>query len=310
MTKSFLSAPRALEIYRRDEIGRFGQDYVPAIKVTRAEAPGQSSPSLLRSEKIGRDLHLLSRGELAAALHALFLPELQDLHEQKMLQPDRAPHPLAMHPLMLGRTLPPVPGTQHLCDKIGYKHPFAVIESADGNRQRLHFPYVGDLLLILKSDFGLFCVNWTIKRTRDQFGLGDSIIDPANRELLKLKVKAFRRYEIEKMYYEAAEIRTFTIAYVDFDRIVTQNLFRIMCFAQRALAIEEQHWTLILLNLNRLLRMSRSINQMAADIALSFSIPVNIAVNLVYRAIWTHELKINLFKTLLPDRPLLQGDCT
>ena len=178
------------------------------------------------------------------------------------------------------------------------------MEDAQGNRQRLHFPYLGDLLLILENEFGLFCVNWTIKRTRDQFGLGDSLIDPANRELMKMKVKAFKRYEIERCYYEAAEIRTFAIAFVDFDRVVTKNLFRIMCFAQRALVIEEQLWFLIISRLNRMLVMSKSIKQMAADISLSFSIPVSITINLVYRAIWNHELKINLFKTLLPDRPL------
>lgn len=298
---------RALEMIVRDAKSGFGSDYVPAIRVTRREAPSQSCPSLLFSSKLNRDLHLLSLGELGAAIRALFLPETEDVHEQKMLQLFEAQHPLARHPEMVGHSLPNVPGTTAICVEMGSRHPIARDDLSEEGEERQHmaFPYVGDLLLVLRTGSGLLrCVNWNIKRSRNQFGTADHPIHPANSQALSEKNKAHRRLEIDRLYYAAADIPTYPIAFDDLNRIVTQNLLRLMMASSQAINLDNHGWIATTSYLESAIDKELSINATSGNLAILLGIPVTDAANLVQRAIWEHRVQVDLYTNLLPDRPL------
>jgi hypothetical protein len=303
-----LDPARAARMYARDKASGFGASYIPAIQVLQ-DAPSQSSPSLLFSHKLGRDLHLLSRGEFRAALHALHLPELVDLHEQKILQPLESPHPLMEHPLMSGNLLPNVPGTAPICKQLLCKHPSVMVKAPDDETMRgsVYYPYVGDLLLILTDANGLRCVNWSIKRSSKQFGLTDEAIDPQNTTALKQKQKARRRLEIERLYYAPIDVPTYPIAYDDFDPVVSRNLFVLMVLGEQAPPLDDLGWVELTAHLLRGIQQRRSINELAESWSIRHGLPFDAAYQLVHKALWERRVLVDLYRTILPDRALSPG---
>lgn len=296
-----LNAQKAIEMYRRANSGGFGADYQPAIKVSRAEAPSQSKPCLLYCARLGRDLHLLSQGEFAAAIRALFIPKVVDLHEQKLLSPLEQQHPAASHPAMSGKNLPSIRGTLSVCEELGIKHPHVV--NSDGIQ--IPYPYVGDLLLYFgDSKSTISCVNWTIKRVQAQFGEQETQIHPENKSALRAKQKAANRLLIERMYYASADIPTYSIAFDDFNRTVTANLFRLYVANSRAPKLDQRDWVMVGALVEQGMSRYYSVNRMAKDLALGHGLPVADALNLIQAVIWRGSVQVDLYSTIFPDRPL------
>lgn len=104
--------------------GRFewGEKYMPSTMAVPREAPKGSRISRLHSRKLNRTLHVLSGSERLFAQLALYHPNLFELHEQKMLWPVKAGHPLRGHPLTKGTFPPPLGGTVEIATEIGFKH--------------------------------------------------------------------------------------------------------------------------------------------------------------------------------------------
>ena len=136
--------------------GRFqwGDSYIPSTLAVPREAPKGSRPARLNSRKLGRTLHALSTPEKVFTQLALYHPNLLDIHEQKMLWPYGASHPLKGHPLMKGMFPPPIRGTLEIAEEMGLKH-YKVTVCTNGVRQRIPSPYQGDLLLYLLGRDGV-----------------------------------------------------------------------------------------------------------------------------------------------------------
>jgi hypothetical protein len=200
-----------------------------------------------------------------------------------------------------------VPGTLAISEELGFEHPIARDDTVLRGEpaKQIYYPFVGDIFLILWNSSGhLYCVNWTIKRSNWQFGTASDPVHPANAPAHKAKTKALRRLETEILYYAPAEIPTFPIAYDDFNPIVTRNLFRIFCIAQSAPDLEVKKWSDIVNFLTVSLARTNSINTLAEGVALKFQLPITIAAELVYKAIWNRNIRVDLFQTIYPDRPL------
>ena len=92
MATGRLSLERLKAIRKRQENPGWGWDYEPSIRAVRGEAPSLSYAVKLRARKIpGREIHLLSTGETAAALLGLYHPDVVGLQEQRALMPDDRP---------------------------------------------------------------------------------------------------------------------------------------------------------------------------------------------------------------------------
>src|SRR5476649_2856999 len=200
-------------IMNRQSRFEWGGEYIPSTLAVPREAPKGSRISRLRSRKLKRTLHLLSGPEKTFAQLALYHPDLFELHEQKMLWPVSAGHPLRGHPLTKGTFLPPLRSTVDIASEIGFKHHEIVMEDASRGRYKMPYPYQGDLLLYLRNRRGEpFAVNWTVKDRALAFRERRSTYPKTPVQKRKDREHAELRGELERRYYASAGIRTVEVS--------------------------------------------------------------------------------------------------
>jgi len=301
------SAERLRQILERQDESRFGPDYQPAILATRREAPTISRPSTARSLKLGRDVHLLALPERAAALLALYHPDLFDLHEQKMLSVDPRPHPLSGHPNAAGVRLPSLRGTVNVADRLGCLsvHPTIVVDGRRASQKKLRvpFPYIGDLLLFLRDVLGSYCVNWTIKAKPEDFLLAR--LDPAPpRDASAAAYRAWARHEVERVYYADANIRTVKVDLTAIDKHVVANLTHIFGWHSRPVTLAADERADMLTKLDTALEHGLTPVTVINQFMRHYSCDYQSGLAVLYQAIWSRRLRVDLFAPILPDRPL------
>lgn len=290
-------------IIKRQRDFQWGDQYVPSTLAIPREAPKRSRTSRLNSRKLNRAIHVMSNPERVFTHLALYCPFLLDIHEQKMLWPYDACHPLSGHPLMKGMFPPPVRGTMEIAKEIGFKH-FEITVLDKGSRQRMPFPYQGDLLVYLLGPDGVpFAVNWTIKDRGAAFG---------ERRLSSLKTPsqqgrdrdyAERRTELEAIYYASAGIRTVKASLEIIDATVQANLA--LLFPMHGLSLT--HPEELLADFSAELREAVG-SGVAPFVTISkygkrWGAPGQFTARL-YQDIWERRLQVNFFKPILIDHPL------
>lgn len=305
MAKSDRMQERFARYMRRQSSSRFGNHYEPAIRATREEGPRISRLFRVWNEPLGRDLHLLSRSEFHAALLALFHPGLFDLHEQKLLSPVPAPHPLSGHPRVATSGLPTHAGTVKVAERLGVlkKHPKLVLTNADGLPEWVPFPYVGDLLLFLYGDEGAYCINWSVKLTPEDFQRRG----PLRFGRLRRQgpdASAILRNEIEQAYYADAGIPTYRIAGTEIDLQLAANLRRIYPSHAFDPGIAPEQSDQIIQVLQEAVGTISTIQTVLHHIGRAHRLEQHIVRGILFRAIWERKVRFDLFDPLLIDRPL------
>lgn len=303
-----ISEARLNLIIERQWKDRWGADYVAAIFATPKEAPSISVPSILRAEKLAfRECHTLSQPETWAALLALHYPRLWDVHDQRILYPKPRAHYLYGHPRAVGQSFPSFSGTLDVVDRLGMlsKHPKVRVHRGDDPAQwpMVPFPYIGDLLLYLEDDKGVYAVNWTIKdkyknfRRRGPHPQGKARKDVDDEG-------AITRQLLEKIYYEDADIRTQQVAgeAIDFD--LRCNLTDLFGDHGLQLDIVEDVRGKIIELYQSAIGGDVQAYVVATEAAARFNMTVRDALALMRQGIWRRELRIDLFRPFLTDRPL------
>lgn len=291
-----------LIISRQGEFS-WNREYQPSIRATRAEGPKCSRLSQLWSEKLGRILHLLSRGERIFAQLALYNPSLFDLHEQRMLSPITTAHPLQGHPRAKGMQLPNLLGTVDIAIREGGTHE-KIYTSIRGEDVVLPYPYLGDLLLFLEEPEKLpYCVNWTIKGEVADFSEKRRTTLKSLQAKKRDQQKAEYRHFLEREHYSAAGIRTVQLVPSDIDENVRFNLDLLFGWLGNKWEFDQSLTVDFDSEVNR---------------AVSFGIPLSRVVikfssrwgardkflGRIYQNIWHRKLKVNLFSPLLIDKPM------
>lgn len=277
--------------------------YTPSTLAVPREAPKGSRPARLNSRKLDRTLHLLSIPERVFTQLALYHSNLLDIHEQKVLWPYGAPHPLMGHPLMKGMFPPPLRGTLEIADEIGFKH-HKVTVSTHGVRQRIPSPYQGDLLLYLLGPGGVpYAVNWSIKDRKSAF---------FERRLFKPKTPAQQRIDqdhaqkradLERIYYASAGIRTLQLSMDQISATVQANLD--VLFPMHGLDLTHPADLLedFSADVQIAARAGNPVAYTALDYGRRWGFP-NQFIARIYQDIWERRLMVNFFKPILIDHPL------
>lgn len=309
IVKKGVSFARLKTILARQKDSNFGCDYQPAIRAVREEAPSLSTASTIRSKRLGRELHLLSSNEQNAALIALYIPQLQDLHEQKMLPTDPALHPLYGFPGIVNVELPTFSGTVAVAERLGHLkiHPtvLATKPNEEGEKVRVPYPYIGDLLLFLQDEIGLYCVNWTIKQDELDFQrVGPNPSKRKQRNPEAARNDAFARHEIEAHLYSEVAIRTVQIAGNKFDLRVIDNLRFLHSYEASALIVQPELYEEMLVAFKVGMSVDRLPIETMTMLVLRHGCHINVCQTVLYRAIWCRQLRVDLFKPIMPDRPL------
>lgn len=286
---------------RQKQIG-FGREYSPAILATRAEAPSCSRACILRAQKVGRDMHLLSSAEKAAAILALFLPQTWDVHEQHMLSPTPSEHPLQGSPRAIGLQLPRIEGTVAVAERLGKLKMHAKFYS-EKMAKWVPDVYVGDLLLYCIDAQGPYCVNWTVKDSDDGFEQPIVISHRIpNRD--KAVARAKFRHELEAVYFSDAGIRTQRIMLSGLNRELTRNLEVLFAYHARVTDIHPDITTELVSHFAAAVGSDQTCYSVCLVLAQKLSLADYIVKDALYKAIWSRKIQVDLFSYLAIDRPL------
>lgn len=291
-------------IIMRQKPERFESFYTPAIQATRSEAPRTSRPSIIRSSRLGRDLHLLSIPERIATLLALYNPSVFDVHEQKMLSMLPIPHPLTGHARSIGMSLKAMRGTLSICEQMGELHRHAVISIPyDGQWEKVPYPYVGDLLVFCVNDQGKpYCVNWTVKKYVEDFYEKNRGRIKSLQQQRRDEQSAEFRQKVEELYYKDAGIQTIRVTPESVDAQVFWNLELLFSWHNRIIVLEASVIADLMAELNAGL-----LTGLVPFSIISKYLKYGDRSHLLcvyYRSIWERNLKVNLFEPVLVDKPM------
>lgn len=279
------------------------KEFQPAIRATRAEGPKCSRLSQIWSAQLRRTIHLLSSAERVFAQLALYNPHLFDLHEQRMLSPVTAAHPLQGHPRSVGMQLPKVLGTVEIATMLGGRHDRLYVLDKQGEEYAVPYPYVGDLLLFLEYPDRLpYCVNWTIKSDQRDFSEQRRTKLKSLADQKKDQSKADYRQRVEREHYEAAGIRTLQLSPDCIDEEVRFNLD----FLYGWLGLESQLEAAVEADFDDEVREEISLGRPLSRVVLKYAARWGVRDQLlgrIYQNIWNRKLKVDLFAPLLIDKP-------
>ena len=308
-TKKGISAARLKTIYRRQSNPPWDDSYLPSILATPQEAPSRSRAYILTPQKFNcRETHLLSTPEHNAALLGLYHPNVIGLQEQRMLSPEPAMHPLWTMVGVNRMSLEPLKGVIDVAERLGFLDILPRVKVPDpedsGNQMIMVFPWCGDLLWAIKPDTGLVCcVNWTVKDEQSDFKRPSLRRDgkPQHQEETRA---AIARHEVEKSYYEDARIRTIQVANESIDKHVAANLHQLFLHHRRELGLTASQRDEIL----HRFQVAFEVGIPPVDVIFSLSERGRFSVeqcrSYLYQMIWSRQLRVDLFKPILINRPL------
>lgn len=285
----------------------WGDTYTPSTLALPREAPKGSRVSRLNSRKLGRTIHALSTPERVFTQLALYHPNLFDLHEQKMLWPYGAVHPLRGHPLTKGTFPPPLRGTTEIAKEIGFKHHEITVTMSDGTRRRIPFPYQGDLLLYLLDATGRpYAVNWSIKDREAAFSERRLSCAKTPQQQRKDREYAEQRAELEQVYYASAGIRTLQLSLEGIETTVHANLD--LLFAMHGLPLSHSQSLLEQFSddVQGAVRRGDPVAYVAIEYGAQWGARDQFIAR-IYQDIWERRLAVNFFKPILIDHPFDTG---
>lgn len=165
------------------------------------------------------------------------------------------------------------------------------------------FPYTGDLLLFSEDALGPFLINWTVK---------DKYIDfrrrgPSRKRKPSLDVddeRAITRHLIESTYYSDAGTRTQQVAGEEMHFELRCNLADLFLDHGLKINIAPDLRTEVLNLYRESIGSSVPAYKVANHAAEKFQLSPRDAVALLRQGIWSRDLRVNLFRPILTDKPL------
>lgn len=303
--KRNLTITHLREILRRQGPPKWGALYEAGIRANREEAPSLSRASQLWSESLGRYVHALSSIETKAAMLALWNPSLFELHEQRMLAMEPAPHPLTGHPRADGRTFPPLQGTIAVADRLDLLtcHPSLRYRHPELGEQIVATPIFGDLLLFLEDAYGPYCVNWSVKKADEDFSRSISLARRI-RNPEKDSAKATSRHAIEALFHSDADIRTVRVVSKDIPDAFAHNL-RTLFLHQRRPAVDKAIENEMVDRVSVSLQTHTPPHSILLSMVRRHACTYEVLRHLLFFCIWKRRVKADLFgQALLLDLPL------
>lgn len=284
---------------------RRGAGYVPSIQATPKEAPSVAWAAILTPAKLAREFHLIGTPAKWFGLLALYHPDVWEIWEERVLHWMPHPHPLHGHPRAAGLPLPAFKGTLHVAERMGRlnQHPRIPDRSDPNNPKWVPWPYIGDLLLFLSDAKGPYCVNWPLKDTRKAFrrpgpkprAKPRPDIDDSN---------AIARNELEIIYYQDAGIRTEQLSREDINPAVGHNLYDLFLAHRKATDVIAEARREAVQHFVDAVGTGIPAYRVLKHVEGKLGVSKEHAIALLKQAIWRRDVRVDLFKPVLMDRPL------
>ncbi|MFM0356537.1 hypothetical protein PQR12_23840 [Paraburkholderia nemoris] len=304
------SLERLRTILKRQTNPGWGSDYEPAIRAVRGEAPNSSHAFTLSASKVpGRSIHLLSQQESFAAFLGLYHPNVVGLQEQRALMPDMRPHPLHNFPGIIAGTLSPLKGMIDVAQRLGYlkvlRRVWALDAECEGGRRELVFPYVGDLLWAMRAADGrTYCVNWSVKDSEIAFKRPLQT-ERSIRSREPLSTAVLPRHEMECTYYADAGIRTILLAATGIDEDLRSNLRHLFAHHNRIIRLPDDEQEKLLTRFRHCLDTGVPPSELIVRLTGAGKYSLEDCKNVLFQGIWFRRLRVDLFRPILINRPLM-----
>ena len=286
---------------------KWGKEYIPAIFANPKEAPSISEFTVLTSGKLGnRGVHTLSKSETWLTIFALFNPRLWELQEQRILYPTPRVHFLQGHPRADGQKFLPLKGTLDVAERMGNldQHPICKIRVEKEGRVYLidaPFPYIGDLLLFLEDERGVYVVNWNIKDRMDSFSLSRP---RTGKPQTPNNQGAKHRNGLESIYYQDGGIPTREIAGTQLDFELRCNLKELFGAHLHKINIPGELQPDILSSFSNAVGRRLPADKMCKELAVMHRLDTEDLIHFLKQCIWNRKVRIDLFNRFLMNKPL------
>ena len=310
MTKKFITGNRLRTVFKRQKSPTWDENYLPGILATKDEAPDFSRASILTPGMLERRFHCLSEPEKYLSIFGFYSQRFAGAQEQRMMPAHPTPHPLFTMPTVIDKRLPVLPGTLAIAEKIGATDILSTgsfpAENEGEESLEIILPFFSDILWAIREPDGSVnkCINWNIKDEQDAFSL------PAPQ---KRRGKAsaesdtdwtIARHTLERLYYEEAGIRTVQIGQDQLDETFRENLRRLFGQHRRKITLDEQLLGALKECFSTALQAEIPPFEVILDLQRRYRFDIHDARTFLWQLIWRRELRVDLFSTLLIDRPL------
>lgn len=263
-----------------------------------------SRPTVVQVHSLRRPVHCMSQPEVRALLLALHHPDLVDIHEQKMLHPWPANHPLLGFPGYTDGTLQPVRGTLDVAERLNCRrqHPRLMVEDPQtGERAPVLFPYQGDFLLFIRAGDKIRLINWPVKKRPEDFHKPEAA---SSKAWTAARQKLQRRLMLESIYYQDIDVPTVPVAADAIDNAVFNNLKTAFSYAQRNTTLSATQQSAILSVYQSAVADRLRPNEVLADLNLDGLCTIEDGRTVFYASIWRRQLRLDLFSNVIFDAPL------
>ncbi|MDD2932786.1 MAG: TnsA endonuclease C-terminal domain-containing protein [Methylotenera sp.] len=304
MGRKIISA-RIKSIYGRQLAPTWDQNYQPSILATRQEAPSHSSASKITFDKFHREIHLLSQPELHLCIFALHHPNIVGLQEQRILSPVPSVHPLSSFEGVDKLSLPSLQGTLNVAERLGFSeiHQKLKIKGKSGFHE-VTIPFIGDFLFAIAINDEIKCLDWSVKSQQKNFTEIELYqFDKVNKNSNAL-AKLLARHQLEKVYYEDANIRTVFISEDQIDKNVLLNLRQIFLYHRRCKHLLADQRAELFHYFQTAIQSGIPPAEVVRKFELKGKYSPEESLSILYQLIWHRKIRIDLFQPILIDRPL------
>lgn len=294
---------------RQPTYGHWGPSYLPAILATPDEAPTGSRPSAFYSRRQQRLVHAMSDPEAVFCALAEYHQGVWEYHEQHLIQPWPSDHPLACHTLYADRPWPSTRGTIQIVAGMGRisAHPRVPACSIDGavlSDGNAVLAWIGDVMLFLQdSAHEPYVLDWDIKNNagrHDQPWAGNWRAAHSRSALRKARLRdaAYEAYMAE------LKIGIRRVALDEVDLEVSRNLVRLCSRYQSEVGLPHSLIGELDMAYAECLRSGDPplvvIKRLIADPSLYGE-----AGRVLDHAVWERRLRLDLWRPILVDQPLM-----
>lgn len=292
-----------LRILNRQSIQRFLSEYQASIRATKAEAPSISYAIQTWSKKNQRFIHCLSNQEAAFVEILEYHPDVVEYMEQHMLPNDTAKHPLADHPLSQRTRFPQLKGViATALDMDARQFLPRFFRGADG--YAYHGLWIGDFLVVVRDQKGIYAVNFSIKATREDFGFNAPLLHQTDGFKARMLRNAMR-HRIEKVMFEQAGISTHFIAVKEeLSACLVANLNRMRGFRNQQIAWTPQFEHEVLEGFRTGIEKRSTPYEIFEVLTTKYQFEMK-AMNACFQHLmWTRQLRVDLGQQIVNNRRL------
>jgi hypothetical protein len=310
---------RYRRVLLRQKAYKWGQEYEPATRAIRGEAPRISVASTMPAQKLRRKVHALSNPETFCFPLALYHPNLWEFHEQHVLYPGAKQHPMDAHPRFSSQDWPSTSGTFRLAKRLGLEkyHPMvwepkeqsnphrATLDTLlDGEAKGTHLPtpFQGDALLFMRDGLGEYLLSWDVKqKTGDHAQPGGEMIEQMKDRALAM---AQARDAIYMAYMRELGIRIVRISLDDIPVSIRTSLHFLCLSHTKAIKLPDA-MVADLIGAFQLAVPKEEIPLKVINRHIKTDEQFISAKNLLQLAIWERKVRVDLRHSVLVDKPLV-----